>query len=423
MSNRKLTFIDLFAGAGGLSEGFVNAGFLPIAHVELDKAACNTLLTRVAYNYLRSCGKGDLYLKYLDTKSISRDNLYNLIPEKLRKSVINIEIGQQYNRQIFNIIDGLKGKQEIDIIIGGPPCQGFSNANRPNKNPEHLEDSRNLLYKQFATFVSYYKPKYFLIENVTGILTKEDPQKRKYIDRIKLDFKKIGYEIEYKIQDVRNYGVLQNRKRVIIIGKAGKIRNFFPQIEFWQPNVYVSELFKDLPPISAGRGSHFSTTYLKYSGNYLYDSGIRNGIPFTTLHIARPTTSIDKEIYQIAVKQWNKDKTRLNYNDLPERLKTHKNRTSNLDRFKVVASDLQYSQTVVAHIAKDGHYYIHPDILQNRSLSIREVARLQSFPDDYYFEGKTKAPSRTAAFKQIGNAVPPLFAEAIAKSIYKMFSI
>ncbi|MFN8244915.1 MAG: DNA cytosine methyltransferase [Ferruginibacter sp.] len=136
-----------------------------------------------------------------------------------------------------------------------------------------------------------------------------------------------------------------------------------------------------------------------------------------TQHITRPHTKQDKEIYKIAVNKWEKEHKRLDYNDLPERLKTHKNRHSFFDRFKVVAADLNYSQTVVAHIAKDGHYYIHPDIEQNRSISVREAARLQSFSDDYYFEGVKESSNRTAAFKQIGNAVPPLMAERIAATL------
>ena len=115
------------------------------------------------------------------------------------------------------------------------------------------------------------------------------------------------------------------------------------------------------------------------------------------------------------------EKRAAGYNDLPERLKTHSNRTSFFDRFKVVAQDLPWSQTVVAHISKDGHYYIHPDVGQNRSITIREAARLQSFPDDYYFEGVKEGVNRTPAFRQIGNAVPPLMAKKIAEGMSKVF--
>jgi len=170
--------------------------------------------------------------------------------------------------------------------------------------------------------------------------------------------------------------------------------------------------------LKSGSGEFYTTNYNNIQeSNYLNECGIRNGICFTTQHIARPNTEQDKEIYRIAVKKWNKNQERLNYNDLPDRLKTHKNRKSFTDRFKVVSGDMEFSHTIVAHIAKDGHYYIHPDIKQNRSLTPREAARLQSFPDDYFFEGVMNKPSRTAAYKQIGNAVPPLMAEAIAHKI------
>jgi DNA (cytosine-5)-methyltransferase 1 len=106
---------------------------------------------------------------------------------------------------------------------------------------------------------------------------------------------------------------------------------------------------------------------------------------------------------------------------LPERLKTHHNRVSFTDRFKVVAANLKYSHTVVAHIAKDGHYYIHPDIKQNRSITPREAARLQTFPDDFYFEAESGAPERSAAFRQIGNAVPVLMAEKIANKLLEIW--
>ena len=131
-----------------------------------------------------------------------------------------------------------------------------------------------------------------------------------------------------------------------------------------------------------------------------------------TLHQARPNQERDRKIYRQVIEAWNDGQKRLNYTELPEELCTHNNRTAFLDRFKVVAKDMPYAQTMVAHISKDGHYFIHPDIKQARSISVREAARIQSFPDDYFFEG-----GRTAAFLQIGNAVPPLLASAIAKKL------
>jgi DNA (cytosine-5)-methyltransferase 1 len=274
-------------------------------------------------------------------------------------------------------------------------------------------DPRNYLFIQYAEFLEKYKPKIFLFENVLGLKSAKGGQYLKEMERI---FYKKGYQIKLHTLEARNFGVLQNRKRIIIIGWQKNKKISIPNLEeiTIKNNYLVKDLLDDLPVLKAGEGVDRFLKYKTETTDYLESYSLRNGIDILTQHITRPHRDRDKEIYKIAVQKWEKKKERLNYNDLPERLKTHQNRTSFFDRFKVVAADLPYSQTVVAHIAKDGHYYIHPDIHQNRSISVREAARLQSFPDDYYFEGEKEGANRTAAFKQIGNAVPPLMAKKIA---------
>lgn len=416
---KAINYIDLFAGAGGLSEGFIRAGFNPIAHVEMDKAACNTILTRTAYHQLKGTPDFDHYISYIKGEEIAREELYKLLPEDKRKSVINLPIGDDTNPEIFNQIDKLKGNQTIDLIIGGPPCQAYSVVGRSRDKNRMKGDPRNHLYKQYAKYLEYYQPEYFVFENVIGLLSAKTHDGISYLQLMLDLFKEVGYVTEYKVQEAKDYGVLQNRKRVILIGKKGTEEGFYPDFEKWNPNVTVSEILNDLQPLKAGEGSFHATPYNEYQGDYLFLSHIRNGLDFTTQHIARPHTVQDKEIYRIAVNKWKKGE-RLDYNELPKNLKSHKNTKDFIDRFKVVANNKPYSHTVVAHVSKDGHYYIHPDIGQNRSLTPRELARLQSFPDDFYFEGMTTKPSRTAAFKQIGNAVPPLMAETIANKISKM---
>lgn len=411
-----MRYIDLFAGAGGFSEGFKRAGFEPVAFVEADTAACFTLKTRLSYHYLKENNKLDIYIKYLKGE-ISRDLLYSVIPSHILESVINLFIGNENNSKIFQIVEKLIGKKDIDVIVGGPPCQAYSLIGRARDRNGMQKDPRNYLYVQYGRFLKKYSPKLFIFENVMGLHSAE---KGKYFKNIQIYFKSVGYVVEPFIVNANGFGVLQNRKRVIIIGWEKGLNLSIGQLAGQSKITYnVGTIFGDLPELRAGEGKDKYFEYADKSNDYLDFAQIRNGIDILTQHIARPHTEQDKEIYRIAVEKWEKKKERLDYNDLPEQLKTHKNRTSFLDRFKVVADDIPYSQTVVAHIAKDGHYYIHPDIKQNRSISVREAARLQSFPDDYYFEGVKEGKNRTAAFKQIGNAVPPLMIEKIAGKLIK----
>lgn len=410
--NSSLTYIDLFAGAGGLSEGFISQGYTPIAHVEMDEAACFTLKTRVAYHYLKANNKYDIYISYLQG-NISRLELYSYIPVNLLNSVINLLIGEENNQKIHKLIDDQLKDKSVDLIIGGPPCQAYSLVGRARSKNGMQDDPRNFLYIQYAKFLEKYKPKMFVFENVLGL---KSAKQGHYLTCMEKLFFEKGYSMRLFTLEANNFGVLQNRKRLIIVGWKSEFSPLIPNLEAIKSvnEFAVKQVFSDLPKLFAGEGKDKFSTYATSTNTYLMESGIRNGIDVLTQHVARPHTIQDKEIYRIAVKQWNKYNTRLDYNSLPERLKTHQNRHSFFDRFKVVAEDKPFSHTVVAHIAKDGHYYIHPDIEQNRSISVREAARLQSFPDNFYFEGVKENSNRTASFKQIGNAVPPLMATKIA---------
>jgi DNA (cytosine-5)-methyltransferase 1 len=270
-----------------------------------------------------------------------------------------------------------------------------------------IADKRNFLYVQYGKFLEEFQPAAFVFENVPGLLS---AKKGIHFENLERYFDKRGYITRYDILDSSNYGVIQSRKRVIIVGWKKEHDLGFPDVKKIPMKWTVRDLFEDLIKLSPG-DVQMTAEYAGKTNSYLKNFEIRNGVDFVTHNIARPHTKNDREIYKIAIEKWNSERVRLKYDELPDHLITHSNTTAFLDRYKVVDPD-GLSHTMVAHIAKDGHYYIHPDSKQCRSLSVREAARIQSFPDDFYFEG-----SRTAAFTQIGNAVPPLMAFAIAKKM------
>ena len=415
-------YLDLFAGAGGLSEGFTRAGYEPVAHVEMDVAACYTLRTRAAYHWLKKENKLDIYNRYLNGL-ISRDEFYKEIPQRILDTVLNYEISSDTLPQIFEDVDKLLDGKKLDLIIGGPPCQAYSLAGRSRSETKMVGDKRNYLYKYYAEFLQKYQPKYFVFENVLGLLSAKDEDGTLHFDNMQTLFEEYGYSTEFQPLNASDYGVLQNRKRIILIGKLGRgEKNFYPEIVKATSVHKVGELFCDLPSIQAGGGTVTPVATNTYTGEYLTKAGIKEyDAEPVTFHQARPHTEQDLEIYRIVVDTWNKTRTRIAYTDLPAHLRTHNNTKCFLDRFKVVAGNLTCAQTVVAHICRDGHYYIHPDIKQNRSLTPREAARIQTFPDNYYFESASGKPSRTLAYKQIGNAVPVLLAYRIAEALKDRF--
>ena len=392
--------IDLFAGAGGLSEGFRRNNFDIIAHVEMDKDAANTLKTREAFYYCKNNNMMNIYIDYINHK-ISREQFYSYIPEQVLNKVINKEISKTTLATIFNNIDDILGDNEILGIIGGPPCQAYSLAGRSRMKDKIANDPRNFLYLYYLEFIKKYNPKFFVFENVQGILSAKQGI---IFEDIKKRMKKLKYNIGYKLLDSNDFGVVQHRKRIIIIGYKEDLNINYPEFDKFDKSYNIKDLFYDLPSLKNGETNN---KYKLPSNKCLQDLKIRDdNWNVLTYNQSRPLNDNDKEIYKICIKNKN-----IKYDKLPKNLIKHNNKQSFLDRFKVVDYD-KPSHTMVAHISKDGHHYIHPDIKQCRSLTVREAARIQSFPDDYYFES-----SRTSAYKQIGNAVPVFMAEQIAKKI------
>ncbi len=414
--NKQIRFIDLFAGCGGLSEGFVQAGYSPVAHVEMDKAACFTLKTRCAFHWLLENKQPHVYSDYLLGK-LSRSDLYAKVPNEVLDSVLDEEIGDDSLPRIFSKIDSLSHGEKVDLIVGGPPCQAYSLIGRAKDANGMKGDKRNYLFKYYAKFLEHYEPRFFVFENVLGLLSAKDDSGTRYLDMMLAEFNRLGYRTVYSILNADDYGVPQKRKRIILIGEKNAPEDFaFPAIERHPYAFTVGDMLAGFPSLANGRAAS-PYRAIGRRRQALLDTRVADSQFPITQHSARPHTRQDLEIYKRAVQLWNKNKVRLSYEELPEELRTHKNVSSFLDRFKVVAANLPCSHTVVAHIARDGHYYIHPDLNQNRSLSVREAARLQTFPDNYYFEGMKEGQFRTAAFRQIGNAVPVLLAYRIAESL------
>jgi DNA (cytosine-5)-methyltransferase 1 len=408
---RKVFYIDLFAGAGGLSEGFSACGYTPIAHVEMNNDACSTLRTRACFYYLKDNNRIEEYYDYLKGK-ITREELYKRVPEWIIDSVINKTLCRESMPSVYEMINRSMDENhcnKVDILLGGPPCQAYSLVGRARKDMG--KDSRNTLYKLYLQVLEKYQPKMFVFENVPGILTAGGG---KYFKDILKQFKNAGYLVEVNRVNASDFGVLQNRRRIILIGIKKNSGFQPPKLHAYETKYTVNNLLEDLPDLIPGESSsHYKKNKI---GKYLLEAGIRSDKDVLTWHVTRPNLERDREIYRIAIKRWNDGHKRLKYDELPENLTTHKNKSCFSDRFKVVEGDLPACHTMMAHISKDGHYYIHPDINQARSLSVREAARIQSFPDNFFFEG-----SRTSAFMQIGNAVPPLLSRAIAIEIKKQF--
>ncbi len=398
MAKKKYTFIDLFAGCGGLSEGFYRIGFKALAHVEINHWACETLRTR---------------MKYYGYKNIE-------------KGVIEHDITSE---DILDRLEEATNGESPDVIIGGPPCQAYSTAGRVRDGKGMAQDPRNFLFESYVHILEHYRPKFFVFENVIGILSAKVNGKRIFpqvLNALGKEYKLVDTP-DVLLHNTANYGVPQIRKRIIIMGvrkdindkeaidlyKAVKKTNYDPEMNEEQRKglkryVDVRDAIGDLPSVEPGQDASTNAFDYPCNNEFLQRIG-SSGVHPLMDHIARKHNAKDRERFNVMItNKWSFGEMRRARPDLE-----HEHARVFDNSYVVQWWDLP-SKTILAHIHKDGFQFIHPDGTQLRSFTVREAARIQSFPDDFVFEG-----SRGEKYKQIGNAVPVLFAEALAKSIKK----
>lgn len=407
-NNNKYTFIDLFAGCGGLSEGFLQTEeFEGLAHVEWERPMVDTLRNRLVEKWNHSTEDARKRVIMFDIQKT--DELLNG-----NWSEDSISEYGKYNHEevINNGLNGLIGNTKIDFIIGGPPCQAYSIHGRATDKNSMQDDYRNYLFESFCKVVDYFKPDVFVFENVAGLLSAK-PGGVPVRDRIYKAFTDIGYEIKAPsdmpsaLFNAVDFRVPQNRPRVIILGvkKGGNLdlSNLYSAIEA-QKAVNdvktVRDAIGNLPPlyplkepIRVGRKTQ--------SHSLCGDNNI-------TFHESRNHGDRDRRIFR----DWVGNK--MNYISHKEMIEYYLKVTGHNTLFQKYKS-LEWdkpSHTVVAHLSKDGYMFIHPDISQERSITVREAACLMTFPLDYKFSQSTPYN-----FKMIGNAVPVLFAKAIATGL------
>ena len=388
---RNYTFIDLFAGCGGLSEGFYRKGYKALLHLEIDKTACETLKTR-----MKHYGYSDSEIENaVMCADITNDNTLEEIDKRVHDSV--------------------------DLIIGGPPCQAFSSVGRAQSPDSMNNDPRNYLFENYLKVLNHIKPKMFIFENVKGILSAH-PKGVKIFDIIVREMSKtysIVSDPKTILLNAADYGVPQIRERVILIGVRKDIdyidvKDIYDNItkthsdsnHSLKPYVTVRQAISDLPALQAGEGKEVQNATSAEKNDYLERIGNSSGVVYN--HVARNHNEEDRERYRILSEHGNWQLKDLQ-NVRPDLVHHDPKHFGN--RYTVQEAD-KPGKTIVAHLYKDGNLFIHPDPKQARTFTVREAARIQSFPDDFVFEG-----SRTEQYKQVGNAVPPLMAEAFATTL------
>jgi DNA (cytosine-5)-methyltransferase 1 len=373
------TFIDLFCGCGGFSLGMERAGFRCLAGIDFNHQA--------AVVFARN---------FPEVPQALEKDLTGFGPDELSK---------------------LLGTEEVDVIVGGPPCQGFSTVRRvdgANNGARMVQDARRFLYQDFLRYVGFFRPKVFVMENVLGIRTASEGE---YLVRVQKEARALGYRVHSQIEDCVELGLPQKRRRQLFIGTRLDLPDYFrPDLKpapraASHPSLW--EAIGDLPPLKVCEGEE-SCEYdmdrrkaqvQKYGRRYLYEVLEVQHSAKLTAHRARPHSERDlrdflllREGESSAVAMRRGVKFEFPYN-----------KAAFSDRYTRQHRHRPCS-TIVAHLSKDGLMFIHPT--QNRSLTAREAARIQSFPDWFDFP-----VARMHQYRLIGNAVPPLVSEAVGLAV------
>lgn len=411
MASKKYNTIDLFAGCGGLMDGFMQEGsYNTLACVEWELFPCQTIANRLAKKWHHRNAN----------EEVIRFDIQRT--EELINGFDDPEYGKHQG------LAKLVGENKVDVIIGGPPCQAYSLAGRIRDPHGMKDDYRNYLFESYIRILNHFKPSLFVFENVMGMLSAA-PDGTPIVDKIREAFDKAGYfvidDFKSAVFDVADFGIPQHRKRVIILGvnKALGTRDsalckkildefYIVLMPLYKKNAKprtVRSAIGDMPAIYPSKDILKKDGH-KYSHQPIDGSGMMN-------HIPRFHSERDQKIFTMLAEDIESGRNEyISTDSLKELYTKMTGKKSNIHKYYVLRWD-EPSNTIPAHLYKDGMRHIHPDPTQARSITVREAARLQTFADDFEFLGPMMAQ-----YKMIGNAVPSDFAKIIAKAIHKIMT-